>query len=473
MGKLIAVSDYMQKKIMNIHMVGIGGIGMSGIAELLLNLGYKISGSDIASSPLIERLQKMGAKIYLGHRASNIEKADLVVISSAIKPNNEEIRAAKEKRIPVVQRAEMLAELMRLKYGIAIAGAHGKTTTTSMISIVLADANFDPTMVIGGKLIAIGSNAKLGQGDFIVVEADESDKSFLKLSPIFEVITNIDKEHMDTYQSMQDIEKAFEEFMNKVPFYGAIVACIDDEIIQKLLINIEKKIITYGLKPEADFTAADIKLKDFESEYVLVYKGKEIDMVKLAVPGIHNIKNSLGTIALTHYLDIPFEKIIKSLANFQGVERRFQLKGKWNDILFIDDYAHHPTEIKAVLETAKNSFHKKLITIFQPHRYSRTYHLYNEFAEILIKSDVIIITDIYPASEQPIEGVSSKLIVDEIIKKNHDKCFYIPELKDIPLQLRKFLEPNTIVITMGAGNLPSIHKQIIEVIEGYAKNESN
>ena len=376
MDNLIEMSEYMFKKMINIHMIGIGGIGMSGIAELLINLGYNISGSDVVSSSTIERLEKMGAKIYIGHSASNIGNADLVVVSSAIKSDNDEMKAAKEKRIPVIQRAEMLAELMRLKYGIAVAGAHGKTTTTSMISTVLADANLDPTIVIGGKLIAIGTNAKLGKGDFIVVEADESDKSFLKLNPIFEVITNIDKEHMDTYHSMEEIEKSFEEFVNKVPFYGAIIACIDDKIIEKLLSKIEKRVITYGASAQADYTATDIALKGFESEYTLIYKGKIIDTVRLRVPGLHNIKNSLATIALARYLDVPFEKIIWSLANFQGVERRFHLKGKWDTIMLIDDYAHHPTEIKAVIETAKRSFNKKIITVFQPHRYTRTFSLY-------------------------------------------------------------------------------------------------
>lgn len=472
MGNLIAMSEYMlKKKMINIHMIGIGGIGMSGIAELLINLGYRISGSDIASSPIIERLQEMGAKIYIGHNASNIGTADLVVVSSAIKPDNDEIKAAKEKRIPVIQRAEMLAELMRLKYGIAIAGSHGKTTTTSMISTVLADANLDPTIVIGGKLIAIGINAKLGKGDFIVVEADESDKSFLKLNPIFEVITNIDKEHMDRYHTIDEIEISFEEFMNKVPFYGAIIACIDDKIIEKLLSKIEKRVITYGTSAKADYTATDMTSKGFESEYTLIYKGRVIDTVRLKVPGIHNVKNSLATIAIARYLDIPFEKIIGSLANFQGVERRFHLKGKWDTIMLIDDYAHHPTEIKAVIETAKKSFNKKIITIFQPHRYSRTVSLYREFADILVQSDIVIITEIYPASEKPIEGVCSKLILDEMIKKNYDKCYYAERLTDIPHMLRKYLSLDSIVITVGAGNLPSIHKQIIEVIEDYVKNE--
>ncbi len=473
MGNLIATSEYMLRKMLNIHMIGIGGIGMSGIAELLINLGYNISGSDMAMSPIIERLQKMGAKIYLGHNATNIGNSDLVVISSAIKADNDEIKAAKEKRIPVIQRAEMLAELMRLKYGIAIAGAHGKTTTTSMISTILADTNLDPTMVIGGKLIAIGTNARLGKGDFIVVEADESDKSFLKLNPIFEVITNIDKEHMDTYQSMEDIERTFKEFMNKIPFYGAIIACIDDNIIENLINDLEKKVITYGIKPMSDYTAANILFKEFESEYTLVYKGKEIDTVKLKVPGIHNIKNSLGAIALAHYLDIPFEKILVSLANFQGVERRFQLKGKWGGILFIDDYAHHPTEIRAVIDTAKNNFNKKLITIFQPHRYSRTSHLFKEFADVLAQSDVVIITEVYAASEKPIEGVNSQLIVNELIKRNYTECYYVPKLNDVPLTLAKHLKPDTMVITVGAGNLPSIHKEIIEVIEGYINERSN
>lgn len=463
-------NKFMQNKMKRIHMIGIGGIGMSGIAELLLNLGFHITGSDIARSAIIDRLSELGAKIFIGHHPSNVKDADLVVISSAIKADNEEIIAAKTNRIPIIQRAEMLAELMRLKYSIAVAGAHGKTTTTSMIATIFADANKDPTMVIGGKLIALGTNAKLGKGDIMIVEADESDKSFLKLSPTFTVITNIDKEHLDTYASLDDISKTFFEFMNKVPFFGAIVACIDDNIIKEILPNLEKKIIKYGLDPSADFVATDIKLNEFGSIYNLIYKGKEIASVSLKVPGIHNVKNSLAAIAISHYLDISFEEAINSLSNFAGVERRFQLIDKTKSILLIDDYAHHPTEIKAVISTAKRAWNKKIITIFQPHRFTRTFHLYKEFAEALLDSDVIILTEVYSASEKPIEGVSSKLIAEELKNKNHPHCYYIPNMENIPQFLKEILSYESIIFTLGAGNIYKLHNEISKIIKEYEKD---
>lgn len=463
-------NKFMQTRMKRIHMIGIGGIGMSGIAELLLNLGFHITGSDISRSAIIDRLTESGAKIFIGHHSSNVKDADLVVISSAIKPDNEEILAAKANHIPVIQRAEMLAELMRLKYSIAVAGAHGKTTTTSMIATIFADAGKDPTMVIGGKLIALGTNAKLGKGDIMIVEADESDKSFLKLSPTFTVITNIDIEHLDAYNSLDEISNAFLEFMNKVPFFGAIVACIDDNIIRELLPKLEKKIIKYGLDPSADFVATNILLKEFGSSYTLIYKGKEIDTVSLKVPGIHNVKNSLASIAISHYLDIPMEEAIKSLSNFAGVERRFQLMFKSKTIMLIDDYAHHPTEIKAVIDTAKKGWNKKIITIFQPHRYTRTFHLYKEFAEALFNSDIIILTEVYAASEKQIEGVSSKLIADELINKKHPACYYIPKMEDIPNLLKELLSKETIIFTMGAGNVYKLHHQISKIINDYEKD---
>ena len=467
MNKVTPGEQYMHRKVNRIHMVGIGGIGMSGIAELLLNLGYEISGSDVSSSGVVERLMQLGAKIIIGHRAENIGNADLIVVSSAIKPENEELLAAREKQIPIIQRAEMLAELMRLKYGIAVAGAHGKTTTTSMIAMMLADAGKDPTMVIGGRLIAIGTNAKLGQGDIIVVEADESDKSFLRLFPIFVVITNIDREHLDTYHSLEDISKTFLEFMNKVPFYGAIIACSDDQVVKELVSSIDKKVIRYGLDPAADFVAVNISAHEFSSDYTLIYKGKDIGNVKLNVPGIHNIKNSLAAIAISHHLDIPFEQIITSLLNFQGVERRFQLKAKSNSVYLIDDYAHHPTEINAVLQAARSGWSKKIITIFQPHRYTRTYHLMNEFCDVLSQSDSIVIADIYAASEKPIEGVSSSVLVDCIKKRGHTACYYVPKLEDIPALIKQLVCKDTMIITVGAGNISKIHNQLIEIVKSF------
>jgi len=465
--KILSGEQYMHRKVNRIHMIGIGGIGMSGIAELLLNLDYEISGSDVASSVVVERLMQLGAVITIGHRADNIKNADLVVISSAIKTDNEELLAAREKQIPVIQRAEMLAELMRLKYGIAVAGSHGKTTTTSMIATILADAGKDPTMVIGGRLIALGTNAKLGQGDIIVVEADESDKSFLRLFPIFVVVTNIDREHLDAYSSLEEISKTFLEFMNKIPFYGAIVACIDDPVIRQLVSSLDKKVIKYGMDPSADFVAVNIALHEFSSKYTLIYKGKNITNVALKVPGIHNIKNSLASIAISQHLDIPFEQIIDSLSNFQGVERRFQLKGKSQSIYLIDDYAHHPTEINAVLQTARSGWKKKIITIFQPHRYTRTFYLMNEFCDVLYQSDIIIITDIYAASEKPIEGVHSSVLVENIMKKGHTACYYVPKLDDVPALIKEVLSKDSMIITVGAGNISKIHHQLIEIITSF------
>src|SRR5512146_895507 len=383
----------MYKKIKHIHFVGIGGIGMSGIAEVLLNLGYKVSGSDMKESDTTERLRRLGGEIRAGHRAENITTPHVVVISSAVRNDNVEVIAAREKQIPVIPRAEMLAELMRLKYGVAIAGAHGKTTTTSMVATVLAAGGIDPTVVIGGRLNAFGSNAKLGRGDFIVLEADESDGSFLKLSPTIAVVTTIDAEHLDYYRDLPHIKDTFVEFINKVPFYGLAVLCLDQENIQAILPQVEKRFVTYGLRTQADFLARDISFAGMASECAVSWKGKPLGRLRLKVPGLHNVYNALAAVAVGMDLDLPFETIRDALGEFTGVDRRFQIRGEARGITVVDDYGHHPAEIQATLDAAKNGFARQVVAVFQPHRYTRTRALLPEFSTAFYQADRLFVTE--------------------------------------------------------------------------------
>src|SRR6266567_3760796 len=399
-------------KIQRIHFVGIGGIGMSGIAEVLLTLGYKVSGSDLKGSPVTERLAEKGAIIFVGHQAENITGSEVVVASSAIARGNVEITAAHARHIPVIQRAEMLAELMRLKYGIAVAGMHGKTTTTSMIAAVLSAGGLDPTVVVGGRVDAMGSNARLGKSQYLVAEADESDRSFLKLSPILSVVTNIDREHMDCYRNMRDVKQTFLDFMDRVPFYGMIVACNDDPILRKLLPQVQRRVVTYGTRRGSDFFIKPGAIEPQPGEhrplshFRVSYRGKPLDDFVLHVPGTHNILNATAAIAAGIGLDVPVEIIRTALENFRGVDRRFQLKGKVAGVSVIDDYGHHPTEIKATLAAAKQCGFRKIHVIFQPHRYTRTRDLIEEFTTAFDDADSLRILDIYAASENPIEHIS-------------------------------------------------------------------
>ncbi|MEP7273408.1 MAG: UDP-N-acetylmuramate--L-alanine ligase [Acidobacteriota bacterium] len=447
----------MFKKYQHIHLVGIGGIGMSGIAEVLLNLGYRVSGSDVRPSANTERLEKLGGQIYEGHTAVNVEGADVIVTSTAVRPENVEVLEAVRRQIPVIPRAEMLAELMRLKYGIAIAGSHGKTTTTSMVATVLDRAGFDPTMVVGGRVNAFGTNARLGHGDFMVVEADESDKSFLKLSPTIAVVTNIDREHLDFYEDIQEIRDCFVEFVNKVPFYGAVIICLDDSNVQVIIPQITRRIISYGLRAQADISASDVQiLRDvFGSEFNVKRRGEELGRIRLSVPGEHNVGNALAAVAVALDLGIEFPVIAAALESFRGTERRFQIKGRIESerdgIIVVDDYGHHPTEVRATLAAAKSSG-RRLVVLFQPHRYTRTEKLFEEFARSFYDADVLLICDIYAASEDPIAGITAEALCDEIERFGHRNVRYIGGVEAGATAIAEVVQPGDLVLTLGAGN---------------------
>jgi len=441
-------------KIRNIHFIGIGGSGMSGIAEVLLNLGYKVSGSDIRETDVTKRIEALGGRVYIGHNANNVKSANVVVVSTAVSRNNDEVAAAKKLKIPVIPRAEMLAELMRLKYGIAVAGAHGKTTTTSMTAVILDAGGFDPTIVIGGRLNNIRANAKLGKGDYIVVEADESDGSFLKLSPTIVVVTNIDLEHLDYYGSIKRITDAFFEFMSKVPFYGTCIVCEDDYRIKGLIEGLEKRCITYGLAPSAEIRAENIVSEGMETSYSFFYKKKKLGDITLQVPGIHNVKNSLAAAAVGLELGIDFLQVKDALNRFSGVQRRIEVKGTRGGVMVIDDYAHHPTEIKVTIDTIKKVWKKDITVVFQPHRYSRTHLLYEQFPAAFEYAKRIIVTDIYAAGEEPIPGVNSMLIVNCLRDAYGDRQIeYIPFFEEIINYLKNEVKDNEIVITIGAGDI--------------------
>ncbi|MDY6862834.1 MAG: UDP-N-acetylmuramate--L-alanine ligase [Thermodesulfobacteriota bacterium] len=462
----------MYRKVKNIHMVGIGGIGMSGIAEVLLNLGYRVSGSDMKKTNITSRLAGLGAKIKFTHNESNGEDADVLVISTAIKDDNPEIAAAKKRKIPVIPRAEMLAELMRMKYGVAVAGAHGKTTTTSLIATILTLADLDPTVVIGGKLNVFGSTAKLGKGDLLIAEADESDGSFLKLSPTIAVVTNIDLEHLDFYKNLKRIRESFINFINKIPFYGLSIICHDDKNIRDLIPAIEKRFITYGLSNNATLKAINIRQQGIKISFNVIWNGKNLGKINMKLPGIHNIYNALASICVAVEFDIDFKIIKEGLENFSGVERRFQIKGRGKKVLFIDDYAHHPTEIKATLEAARELKKGEIHVIFQPHRYTRTKYLFNQFPNSFNHADHLILTDIYPAGEQKIPGINAEILCQAIKKKGHKNIVYIAKKEDIPDFLSEKLKPGDMVITMGAGNIYETGEQILKNLKKKDRNVS-
>ena len=452
----------MFRKIQKLHFVGIGGIGMSGIAELLLNLGYKVSGSDLKQSSITDRLATLGGEIHIGHDAANVEGTNVVVISSAVRPDNPEVVAAKKLQIPVIPRAEMLAELMRLKYGVAIAGSHGKTTTTSMIATVLVSGGFDPTAVIGGRLNAFGSNAKLGKGDFLVAEADESDGSFLKLSPAIAVVTNIDREHLDHYADLEEIQAAFAAFANKVPFYGAAVLCLDDPNVQAIIPRIERRIITYGTSSQADLVASRIEFQDFGTICQVRYKGNPLGTLRLRIPGEHGILNALAAVATALELEIPFEKITAALASFQNADRRFQVKGRKGNILVVDDYGHHPTEIIATLSAARRACDRRIVAVFQPHRYTRTRALAEDFARAFYHADVLLVLPIYAASEEPIPGVTAEGLVDRIKKFGHRDVSYVPDFAGARQMLKDKLQDGDLLLTLGAGDVWKVGEEFLK-----------
>jgi UDP-N-acetylmuramate--alanine ligase len=452
----------MFKKIQHIHFVGIGGIGMSGIAEVLLNLGYRVTGSDLKESDTTQRLRQLGGEILIGHRAENVTDPHVVVISSAVKRDNVEVVAARERQIPVIPRAEMLAELMRLKYAVAIAGAHGKTTTTSMVATVLAAGGVDPTVVIGGKLNSLGSNAKLGQGEFLVAEADESDGSFLKLTPTIAVVTNIDEEHLDYYKDIAEIKDAFLAFINKVPFYGVAILCLDQKHIQSLIPLVQKRYVTYGMSTQADCRARDVVLMPLGSKFRVVNHSGDLGWFELAVPGMHNVSNSLAAIAVARELDIDVEVIRKSLRDFSGVQRRFQIKGEVKGVLVVDDYGHHPTEVRATLAAARTSDGRRVVCVFQPHRFTRTKHLLEEFFTAFHQADRVIIMDIYAAGEQPIPGVSGQAVVEGVKRYGHRDAAYIAGKDEVVEHLLTTLRPGDLLLTLGAGDVWKIGERVLE-----------
>jgi len=450
------------KKIQHIHFVGIGGIGMSGIAEVLLNLGYRVSGSDLKATDTTRRLKNLGAFLYHGHNPENLKDVDVVVISSAVRMDNPEVRAAQERGIPVIPRAEMLAELMRLKYGIAVAGAHGKTTTTSLVATVLAKGGIDPTVVIGGKLNAIGSNAILGSGEFLVAEADESDGSFLKLSPTIAIVTNIDAEHLDHYRDLDEIKEAFLAFINKIPFYGLAIVCLDDAHVQALIPRVNKRCSTYGLSAQADLRACELLHEGMTTRFTVLQRGEELGKIELKIPGRHNVYNALAAVACGLELDIPFSAIREALKEFGGVQRRFQVKGEVKGVLVVDDYGHHPTEIQATLSAARLVWNRRLIVVFQPHRYTRTQHLFKEFVTAFYQADILILTEIYPAGEDPIPGISAEKVFEGIKEHGHKQVLFIPDREKIVDTLRSMMKPGDVILILGAGDIWQVGEELLK-----------
>jgi UDP-N-acetylmuramate--alanine ligase len=451
------------------HFIGIGGIGMSGIAEILLNLGMKVSGSDLRRGPVTDRLARMGATIYEGHQASNVAGATVVVASSAVPPTNPEVVEAHDRKIPVIQRAEMLAELMRLKYSIAIAGMHGKTTTTSMVASVLAAGGLDPTVVVGGRVDALGSNAKLGSSRYMVVEADESDRSFLKLSPILAVVTNLDREHMDCYRDMADVEEAFLTFMDKVPFYGAVTACVDNPLLREILPRAERRVFTYGVADEADYRlefldsgqACPSSVQSCFAHFQVRTAGELLGPFELHVPGRHNVLNATAAVAIAHQLEVSAEQIAQGLRLFNGVDRRFQRRGQAGGVTVVDDYGHHPTEIRATLAAARECGHRRIHVVFQPHRYSRTRDLLEEFRGAFTDADTVIVLPIYAASEDPIPGVTAERLAQRI---EGPQVQFAPDFASAVAAVAAQAKEGDLILTLGAGNVSQLAPQILAAL---------
>jgi UDP-N-acetylmuramate--alanine ligase len=446
-----------------IHFVGIGGIGMSGIAEVLLNLGYRVSGTDLKESDTTRRLVELGAVVRYGHDPSHLGQADVVVISSAVKSTNPEVAEARARQIPVIPRAEMLAELMRMKYGIAVAGSHGKTTTTSLVATVLRHAGLDPTAVIGGKLPSLGSNARLGQGEYLVAEADESDGSFMKLAPTVAVVTNIDPEHLDHYGTLDQLKRTFVDFINKVPFYGLAVLCLDHEHVQAILPQVEKRHVTYGFQPHADFRAIDVTFDGLRSRFTAVARGKTLGPVELAMPGRHNVLNSLSVLAVADFLGVSFDMYRAALASFQGVGRRFTVRGEAGGVMVVDDYGHHPAEVRATLAGARSGFRERRVVVaFQPHRYTRTRDLMGEFARAFNEAEIVAVCDVYAAGEEPIPGIHSARLVDEMRSCGHKGALHVAKRADIAGKLGPMLRDGDIFITLGAGDVWMVGEEILK-----------
>ena len=461
----------MFKRYQQIHFVGIGGSGMSGIAEILLNLGYRVTGSDQKRGEAVERLERLGAKVFIGHEAGHVEGAHVVVFSSAVSRDNIEVQVARQRQIPTIPRAEMLAELMRLKYGIAVAGTHGKTTTTSLIGAVLAEGRYDPTIVVGGRVTSLGSNARLGQGEYLVAEADESDGSFLKLQPTIAVVTTVDAEHLDHYGTLEAVRDAFVEFVNKVPFYGAAVLCLDQPNIQMLMPRIEKRIVTYGLESGADLVGRRLHLSGMTSRFEVSQRGGLLGECTLQIPGRHNVLNALAAVGVGLDLDIPFVTIQKALAGFAGVQRRFQVRGRARGVTVVDDYGHHPAEIRATLAAAKAGFDCRVVTVFQPHRYSRTHHLRQEFLTAFNQADVLVVMDIYAAGEAPLPGVTADGLADGIRAHGHRNVTYLgSDRARIVEHLADIVRTGDLVLTLGAGDVGQLGPELLKRLEADSRD---
>ena len=454
------------QKVKNIHLIGIGGAGMNGIAEILLNIGFTVTGSDMRITPVTEHLVSLGAKVFEGHVPENVETCDVVVYSSAVKEDNPEIIAARERKIPVIKRPEMLAELMRMKYGICIAGTHGKTTTTSMTGQILTRGDIDPTIIVGGKVTDFGGGAKIGQSHYLVLEADEYDRTFLKLTPIIAVVTNIDMEHLDCYQDMDDIKSAFIQFVNKVPFFGSVILCIDDNGVQSIAPYVERRIITYGISRQAEIRAENMIFEGMRTTFDVISSGKELGSVTLTTPGYHNVRNALAAIAVACEMGITFDIIAEALADFQPVERRFQVIGEESGILVIDDYAHHPTEIIASLEGIRTGFDKRIVAVFQPHLYSRTRDFYEDFGRAFMDTDILFVTDVYPSRETPIEGITGKLVAEAALAAGHRHVAYIEDKEELLHAVSDCVKDGDIVVTFGAGDINKVGHELTKLLRG-------
>ncbi|GAB4262003.1 MAG: UDP-N-acetylmuramate--L-alanine ligase [Deferrisomatales bacterium] len=456
----------MYRKDQHIHFVGIGGIGMSGIAEVLMNLGYRVSGSDLRESPTTRRLASLGARIALGHAPENLGDASVVVVSSAVRPDNPEVTEAQRRLVPVIPRAEMLAELMRMKYSVAVAGAHGKTTTTSLVAAVLSEAGLDPTVVVGGRLASLGTNARLGQGEFLVAEADESDGSFLVLAPTVAVITNVDREHMDHYGTEEALEAAFVDFANKVPFYGCAVVCLDDPRIQALVPRIRKRTLTYGLSAQAEVSARHLEPGGGGSRFEVLLRGEPVGTVTLGLPGEHNALNALAAVAVGVELDVDPGAACRALSGFSGVDRRSQVVGEARGVLVVDDYGHHPTEVQAVLKAVREAYDRRVVAVFQPHRYSRTRDLFERFLTAFYGADLLLVTDIYPAGEAPLPGTDAARLAEGIRAHGHKEVEFVADLARVPEVLEPKLQPGDLVITLGAGNVWQAGQALLRRLRG-------
>jgi len=458
-------------RVRSIHFVGIGGIGMSGIAEVLLAHGFEVTGSDLRENDVVRRLRSLGATVQVGHRAENLVRADVVVFSSAVSRDNPELVRAREQGVPVIPRAEMLAELMRLKDGIALAGSHGKTTTTSLVATVLREAGLDPTVIIGGKLNALGSNAAHGMGDLLVAEADESDGSFLHLTPAIAVITNIDAEHLDHYGTHEEVKSAFVSFANRVPFYGVVIACLDHPHVQDILPRIEKRVATYGLAAQADYRARAPEMHGLSTSFEVLRRGDSLGRFEVRMPGMHNLLNALATIAVADELAVPHEKLRTALAGFTGVQRRFTIVGEHAERVIVDDYGHHPAEVEATLEAAQRAYGRRLVVAFQPHRYSRTSHLFDELSRAFNRADVLLVCDVYAAGEAPIPGAESKDLVRAIRAHGHRDVVFVPSVDDLPVELEQRLLPGDIVLTLGAGDITRVGPELLRRLREHSPSD--